>query len=646
VTNVATSVADLDLEAGGDLSVLLALWRARYATKADQSPDFTVAFSRHLIRRGEPVVAHEILAGAVETWPELAALRQLQALALARSGATSTALRLLRELRAGGQSDEETLGLEARIYKDQALEAEGTLRTERFALAYSTYLEAYRSTGGSWTGINAATMALLCGRHEQARIVAAEVGATCRKELSRLAAGQEPDYWLLVTLAESDLVQGALREAEEGYRVAAGRHRGNFGDLSSTRRNARLVCDALSLDRRPIDACFAIPAVAVCAGHMIDRPGRQPPRFPAELEQRVADELRRRLSEGDGRVGYASGACGTDILFLEAVLERQGEIRVVLPYDRERFVRDSVDIGGGDWRQRFERLLDRAAAVTTASEQGSVSDSASLEYVNRLLFGLAKHRADRLETRLLPMVVWDGRPGDGPGGTAAAAVAWGLSEDSDHVIRLRELSLETLSSTAHGTTVEVPEERADNGEPARTVAILFGDAVNFSKLTEDRMPEFVDVYLGAVGRLADEYEPLFANTWGDGLVFLFDTVDQGGRFALDLADRVQTIRTSHPSERPLPGLRLAVHAGPALERIDPVTHRPTFFGTHLTKAARIEPITPPGHVYASEAFAALASYEDCRAFICEYVGRIPLAKGFGASPLFHVRRRATSGPLG
>jgi len=36
---------------------------------------------------------------------------------------------------------------------------------------------------------------------------------------------------------------------------------------------------------------------------------------------------------------------------------------------------------------------------------------------------------------------------------------------------------------------------------------------------------------------------------------------------------------------------------------DPVTSTRAFIGTHVSRAARIEPVTPPGEVYASESVA-------------------------------------------
>jgi len=70
-------------------------------------------------------------------------LRQLQVLALARSGATERANTMLEEIRREGQTDEETLGMLGRTYKDLA--AGAGLASERERLlrrAAETYLGA------------------------------------------------------------------------------------------------------------------------------------------------------------------------------------------------------------------------------------------------------------------------------------------------------------------------------------------------------------------------------------------------------------------------------------------------------------------------------------------------------------------------
>src|SRR6185437_2205856 len=93
------------------------------------------------------------------------------------------------------------------------------------------------------------------------------------------------------------------------------------------------------------------------------------------------------------------------------------------------------------------------------------------------------------------------------------------------------------------------------------------------------------------------------STWGDGLYLVFATVQEAGLFALDLSDLVTG---ADWASRGLPenlSLRIALHAGPVYGCRDPITGTWNYTGTHVSRAARIEPITPAGEVYASQAFA-------------------------------------------
>jgi len=65
------------------------------------------------------------------------------------------------------------------------------------------------------------------------------------------------------------------------------------------------------------------------------------------------------------------------------------------------------------------------------------------------------------------------------------------------------------------------------------VAMLFGDAVHFSKLDEDGVVRFGKHFLGAIGHLiaTSPHAPLLKNTWGDGLFFVFPSVRHAGMFA-------------------------------------------------------------------------------------------------------------------
>lgn len=178
-------------------------------------------------------------------------------------------------------------------------------------------------------------------------------------------------------------------------------------------------------------------------------------------------------------------------------------------------------------------------------------------------------------------------------------------------------------------------------ESAKIAGVLFADVVGFSRLSDLQFRTFVRHFLGEVGELGarSEHKPITANTWGDGLFYLFDTVRDTGLFALELTELVAKERWERWRLPAGLGLRVGVHVGPLFSCPDPVTGRPALWGNHVTRAARIEPITPPGHVYASREFAALATAMRVSEFECEPVGRVGLAKLYGDALLYHVRRR-------
>jgi class 3 adenylate cyclase len=134
--------------------------------------------------------------------------------------------------------------------------------------------------------------------------------------------------------------------------------------------------------------------------------------------------------------------------------------------------------------------------------------------------------------------------------------------------------------------------------------------------------------------------PVFRNTWGDGLFFVFEKAAEAGRFAIGLADCVGRIDRRAAGLPESMHLRVALHVGPVYPFQDRIIGKSNYIGSHVNRTARIEPVTPPGQVYGTFAFAALAALEAPGAFRCDYVGRIPLAKGFGEFPMYRVRGRA------
>ncbi len=656
------------LKTSSDLNLLSLLQIKRETIHLHpKNPDIYRVLGDSILRLGEPLMAYDVIAEGLQKWPNDIRLQQLMALALARSGATHRANSILLQLLELGHEDEETLSLLARTHKDLWLQAtDQEEKKEQLQLAAKRYKEAYQRSNSYYPGINAATMAMLMGDKNEALALAEEVRDRCLGQLKPLQEKTCDDYWLMATLGESCLILQQFAEAKQWYARAIQLGEKRFGDLSSTRRNATLLLKYAETggSSASIRDLFPIPRVALFTGHMIDQPDRPSPRFPLELETEVYQAIRDRLQKLDARLGYASAACGADILFLEAILELGGEAHVVLPYEREQFIKESVDIiPGSNWVKRFHRVLEQATEVIVPSHQCLEHGNVVYEYANRLLHGLAKMRSEQLETDLVPLAVWDGKPG-GVGGTASVVHDWEKWGYQVEVIDLTAIlsSYETATAT---TTVTAPNtqrmlgkkpgiyewsiakriEESPQKKPTscerQIVALLFADVVQFSRLTEDRMLPFLQNFLGAVADLMKRspHAPVMKNTWGDGLYFVFNTVRDAGLFALELCEFVTN---TNWEEKHLPkdlNLRIALHSGPVYRLIDPVTGQINYIGSHVSHAARIEPISPPGKVYASQEFAAMSSSEGVTDFTCDYVGQIPLAKGYGTFPTYHVRRR-------
>ena len=169
---------------------------------------------------------------------------------------------------------------------------------------------------------------------------------------------------------------------------------------------------------------------------------------------------------------------------------------------------------------------------------------------------------------------------------------------------------------------------------------LFADMVGFSKLTEQDAPSFFVNFLGKVARTiaANPVTPVFWNTWGDGLFVVFDDVGDGAEFELHLRDAVVGTDWAAVGLPVGTSVRIGMHAGPVFPALDPITQRQNFFGSHVNRAARVEPVTAPGSVYVAEQMASLLVASRTAAFACDYLGTMDLAKHFGASRVYRLRR--------
>jgi class 3 adenylate cyclase len=630
------------------LAALRRLWEERVPVIWSQNVDIYRRAVDAALKLGEGFVAFDIAAEGLQVFKGDLRLIQLQALALARTGAARRANSILEQLRRSGHQDEETLGLLARTYKDfWQLAVDPEEKRKNLKTSFQLYFEGYKRNRGYYSGINAASMGLIYGEKKQARQIAQDVKDLCLKSLAELAPDSGERYWLEATLAEAELILGNLSRAETYYRKGGTDTGMSSVVISRTRAQARLLLEHLGEDPHRLDACFKLPRIAVFSGHMFDTPARKQPRFPFALQEAVRAELRARLAELNVQVGYSSLACGGDMLFTELLIERDGEVNIVLPFRKDDFIRASVDIlPGGNAVKRFENVIKDAASVTTLSELGDASDGAAYDFCNQALSGLALLKSRFLGMDVVPLVIWDERPGGGRGGTQTFVDYW-QDKQQAHV---EVIPLQKHLATYKVQPAREPAAPAATGSGGATTstpgvgqeikAMIFADIVGFTRLHETQIPSFVTHFLGKVAELMDQlpHPPIHKNTWGDAVCAVFDQVSDAGIFALNMRDLV---RNTDWSQFGLPrdlNIRIALHAGPVFPCYDPVLKKLTFNGSHVNRTARIEPIAEEGQVYASEAFAALATADGVKEFMCDYVGTKQLAKKYGAIPVFLVRR--------
>ena len=96
-------------------------------------------------------------------------------------------------------------------------------------------------------------------------------------------------------------------------------------------------------------------------GHMIDKPDRKLPRFPAAYEAAARAEIKKMVLQetADNNKAYhaiTGGACGGDILFHEVCAELGIPTTLYLALPREEFIKNSVAFAGPSWIDRFNKL--------------------------------------------------------------------------------------------------------------------------------------------------------------------------------------------------------------------------------------------------------------------------------------------------
>ncbi|MFN0300560.1 MAG: tetratricopeptide repeat-containing protein [Burkholderiales bacterium] len=256
----------------------------------------------------------------------------------------------------------------------------------------------------------------------------------------RLKTRDKRDVWTDVSWADyrcltatrPDSVGRAYRDALTGasdFNFDAVRRQLQMLDALSVKsenvKAALKEIDALDKASNGLTKIEPIVRVLVFTGHMIDAPDRKTPRFPAAKEQAarraIRDAILSEQQKYPGRIiGIAGGACGGDILFHEACAETGIATELLLALPRDAFVRESVQHGGPQWVERFEKLSAARTPRVLVEREAlprwlRMRKGYSVWERNNLwtLFNALAHGGEKVTL----IALWDGQSGDGPGGT-------------------------------------------------------------------------------------------------------------------------------------------------------------------------------------------------------------------------------------
>lgn len=574
--------------------------------------------------RGDLFTAHDLARAGVEAGSQDERFRYLQVLALARMGDLHQARERYESYGLAASQNVDVASLGARLLKDAALCAKAP-DPAILAQAAEAYRAIYVRTGDAFPGVNAATLFLLGGDAADARTIATEL-------LAKPPAHRT--YYGEASRAEALLVLNRVEEACAAVAVACALPDADIGSQATTRRQFSLLADYLQLSSAEQEALLAPlrpPTVFMFCGHMI-------PQSDAGAERDLAEQIAAVLEEENAAIGYGALASGADIVIAEALLKRDGELNVVLPFDKPAFLEQSVCPAGEEWAARFTACLERARTITMATDMPFMDDAAQFTYGSFICMGIARLRAQHLGADVLQIAVWDGvsAQDDDPAGTAVDVANWQRANG-----RARILPPTWSRGARSAKSVQPDPAWKVSGETLtrETRALIFTDFRGFSKLTESILPVFWTQVMGRMLLVLERHaaDLCYRNTWGDALYAVVNSAAAAATIALELQDALAEVDYAAMGLAAEPHMRVGAHYGPVFRWQD-VTGALNYYGTQVSRAARIEPITPPGAVYVTEQFAAMLAMETQERFVCRYVGQIALAKGYGTSRMYLLKR--------
>lgn len=567
---------------------------------------------RAALARGDLLSAYDEVVRRGNT--EHHGLNYLEVLTLARLGDTQRALRLYDDYGLGEVDDVDSLSLKARLLKDLAFQHDGEPNHEKLIEACELYQAVHLRTHSSYPAINAASLALIAGQTELAQRLAQEV-------VQETAPDRRRGYFSLATLAEALVVLGDVAGARDALSRALEADDADVGARSTTVLQLQRLVAAHSVapGMESLLELVQPPRVAMLCGNIFV--GGE------ELESKLAVEMAALIERENVGFAYGALAAGSDILIAEQLLARGAELHVVLPFAETEFLEQSVAPAGESWVARYHACVAAAASVTYASNMTYMGGMEQFAYGSKVTMGMARLRARQLHAEAIQLVIVEDRGDRTLSG--ADITTWRSTGGRSEVVVAPPLIRPVMPAPPQAIEVD----RGDYG-------LMFTDYPGFSKLDERVLPIFWEEVMVRSAKILEAYGDVIrqGNTWGDAIFAVFGDAPTAAAAALDLCEGLAAVDCKRLGVREGTAMRIALHYGSTYSGYDPVTKRINYYGSEVSKAARIEPVTPSGSVYVTEPFAAVLEMQKDHPFACNYVGKIALPKNYGTFPLYRLSR--------
>ena len=536
-------------------------------------------------------------------------------LSLAKCDAAQRALDSFYHYKLYLSQSADVLALEARILKDLAFSRPDEVSLHKAA---DSYHKIFSQTGDYYRAINAATLYLLSGDRQQSMVLAKQALALAQQD------GQ-PIFYNLATQAAALLVLGRSADAQPVIVAVAQLEADDLVRRARTRQRLKLICDYHLIDDAILD-CLLPETVIYYCGHVFD------PHRPVSESQEVAlaAQIESAIASHHATVAYGSLAAGADILFAEAVLNNGGELNIWLPFGKVDFCARAVRPVGDAWVIRFEACLLRANTVSYATESNFMGDDTIFEYCADIGMGMAIMRSNSLGASVLQLAVWDEVVKYPSSGVCRNVAKWRSLKKPVEVIPCSMAKFPREYRTLPDEETQIQRELH---------AILFSDIRGYSKLSDRDVLWYFNVLNPYLAKAIEKFRPeiQLIDTWGDGIYMITKRASVAARIAFALNEALAQLDQSMLElEEPLL-MRIGLHYGPVFSLYDHFEQKQTFSSNEVSKTARIEPVTPAGEIFGTEAFVAMLELEGDQCATFEYAGTLPSAKNYGSFGMFHIR---------